>query len=196
MEKQKITSVSGLYSGIGKTELCCRILSLLPGMCAIKVTMNDRVTEVLDNEACIMAPGKDTWRLKTSGAAQVLWVRAQEAHLEEALAAAVARCESCERLLIEGNSMLAHLSSALSIFLCDSRICAAGPPKSSRAAALAKADVIINNLRGEGDAAEAQVAQAVRQYNRSAPVVCIDITDRSKTEALLQGLLRAHGLCI
>jgi Ni2+-binding GTPase involved in maturation of urease and hydrogenase len=193
MQPQKIISVSGLYSGIGKTELCCRILALLPGMCAVKITINDHVTEVIDDEASIMVTGKDTWRLKTSGAAQVLWVRAQEACLEETLAAAVARCGACERLLIEGNSMLAHLTADLSIFICDSRICAAGPPKPSRAAALAKADVIINNLRGAGDAAEAHVEQAVRRYNRAAPVVCLDITDRAKTDAMLQGLLRGHG---
>ena len=189
---QKIISVSGLHSGIGKTELCCRILSLLPGICAIKITINDQATEVIGDEASIMVPGKDTWRLKTSGADRVVWVRAQEAHLKKALAGAIARCGTCERLLIEGNSMLAHLTPALSIFICDSRICAAAPPKPSRAAALAKADLVINNIRSTTDATETELAQAVRRYNPSAPIVCLAITDAATTEALLQDLLKTY----
>lgn len=194
MGQQKIISVSGLYSGIGKTELCCCILSLLPGTCAIKITINDAATDVLDDEATIMVPGKDTWRLKTAGAARVVWVRAQESQLEAALADAIARNRTCERLLIEGNSMLAHLTPALSIFICDSRICDSKPPKPSRAAALAKADIVIHNLRHTTDVSEVALAQAVRQYNTSAPIISRDITDRSKTDALLQDLLKSRGL--
>lgn len=196
MGTQKIISVSGLYSGIGKTELCCSILSLLPGTCAIKITINDVATDVIDDAATIMVPGKDTWRLKTGGAPYVVWVRAQETHLAAALAEGMARTRTCERLLIEGNSMLAHLTPALSIFICDSRICERRPPKPSRVSALAKAAVVIHNLRKNTAATELKVAQAVRQYNQSAPIICLDITNRSKTDALLQDLLKSHGLGI
>ena len=136
--EQKIITVSGLYSGIGKTELCGHIVSLMPGSAAIKVTINDHTTEVLDDDASIMVAGKDTWRLKTSGAAQVVWVRAQEEHLKEALADALRRVGANPRLLIEGNSMLGHITPTVAVFICDSRICDDKPPKPSRAACAGK----------------------------------------------------------
>jgi molybdopterin-guanine dinucleotide biosynthesis protein len=191
--EQKIISVSGLYSGIGKTELCGHIVALLPGIAAIKVTINDNRTEVLDDEASIMVEGKDTWRLKTGGAARVVWVRAQEDHLKEALAEALNRVWPNPLVLIEGNSMLAHITPALAIFMCDSRICTDKPPKPSRAAALAKADVVINNARQGCDSAEAAVIKTIRQYNPAAPVVTVDITDKQQTAALLTGLLQKRG---
>ncbi len=165
----------------------------MPGCAAIKVTINDQITEVLDDEASIMVAGKDTWRLKTSGAAQVVWVRAQEEHLKEALAEALKRVGANPRLLIEGNSVLAHITPALAVFMCDSRICADKPLKPSRAAALAKADIIIHNVRAGLDAAEAAVTETVRQYNQTAPVVTLDVTDKPQAVALLTGLLQTYG---
>jgi len=193
MEKQKIISVSGLYSGIGKTELCCSILSLLPGMCAVKVTMNDHATELIDDEASIMVPGKDTWRFKTTGAAQVIWVRAQEEHLREVLAEAPWRLTACPLVLIEGNSAVAHVKPDMAFFVCDGRIAFDKPPKPSRAAALAQADIVINNVRGQVDASETDVARTVKQYNQTAPVVSLDIMDRLSSEALLRSLLKDRG---
>ncbi len=191
--EQKTITVSGLYSGIGKTELCGYIVALMPGCAAIKVTINDQTTEVLDDKASIMVEGKDTWRLKTSGAAQVVWVRAQEEHLQEALAEALRRVGANPRLLIEGNSVLGHITPALAVFMCDSRICADKPPKPSRAAALAKADLIINNVRAGLDAAETAVTNTVRQYNKTAPVVTLVVTDKPQAVALLTGLLQTYG---
>jgi hypothetical protein len=191
--EQKIITVSGLYSGIGKSELCAHIVSLLPGCAAIKVTINDQTTEVLDDEASIMVAGKDTWRLKTSGAAQVVWVRAQEEHLKGALADALKRVGSNPRLLIEGNSVLAHMTPALAVFLCDSRICADRPPKPSRAAGLAKADIVIHNVRAGIDAAEAAVTETVKQYNPAARIAILHVTDKRQAVAFLTGLLQIYG---
>lgn len=190
---QKIITVSGLYSGIGKTELCAYIVSLLPGCAAIKVTINDHVTEVLDDEASIMVAGKDTWRLKTSGAGQVVWVRAQEERLKGALAEAFKRVGTNPRLLIEGNSVLAHITPTTAIFLCDSRICTDKPLKPSRAEALAKADIIIHNARSGIDSAESAVTATVGKYNPTARVVTLDVADKQQAVALLTGLLQEPG---
>ena len=189
----KIITVSGLYSGIGKTELCGHIVSLMPGCAAIKVSINDQVTEVLDDEASIMVAGKDTWRLRISGAGQVIWVRAQESRLAGALADALGRCRGCNRLLIEGNSVLGHLAPDLAVFMCDSRICADKPLKSSRAEALAKADIIVNNVRAGADAAHSAVQGAIRRYNPTAPVYALDVADKQQAAELLTGLLEARG---
>ena len=192
--QQKIITVSGLYSGIGKTELCCHIVSLMPGCAAVKVTINDHTTEVIDDEASIMAPGKDTWRLKTSGAAKVVWIRAQEKHLAAALADGLARCSMYDRLLIEGNSVLAHLKPTVAVFICDERICADKPPKPSRAEALAKADIVLHNLRAGSVAALFEVQTAIRQHNPSAQIYALAVTDKQQTAALFSCLLPAHGV--
>jgi len=191
--EQKIIIVSGLYSGIGKTELCCHIVSLMPGIAAIKATINDHATEVLDDEASIMVKGKDTWRLKTSGAGQVIWVRAQQLRLKDALAEALKRAGPHPRLLIEGNSVLGHIAPALAFFLCDSRIFADKPPKPSRAEALAKADIIINNVRAGADAAQAAVEAAIRLHNPSAEFYALDVTEKQQTASLLNVLLHERG---
>jgi molybdopterin-guanine dinucleotide biosynthesis protein len=191
--EQKIITVSGLYSGIGKTDLSCRIVSLLPGCAAIKVTINDQVTELLDDETSIMVAGKDTWRLKTGGAAQVVWVRAQEENLKGALADALKRVGSNPRLLIEGNSILAHITPTVAVFICDKRICTDKPLKPSRAAALAKADIVIHNVRTGTDAAEAAVTETVKQYNPAARIATLNVTDKTQAVALLTGLLQIYG---
>ena len=191
--EQKIITVSGLYSGIGKTGLCRHIISLMPGCAAIKVTINDHTTEVLDDEASIMVAGKDTWRMKTSGAGQVVWVRAQEAHLKGALADALKRVDANLRLLIEGHSMLAHITPTVAVFICDSRICADKPPKPSRAEALAKADIIINNMRAGVDTAQAAVQTIIRGYNPAAPVISLNIADSATALAFARNLLQAYG---
>ena len=130
--EQKIITVSGLYSGIGKQILRAYRLVCCPASAAIKITINDQATPVFDDEASIMVAGKDTWGLKMSGAAQVVWVRAQEKQLKEALADALGRCRSNPPEIIEGNSVLGHLTPALAVFICDGRFCADRPPKPSR----------------------------------------------------------------
>jgi len=190
---QKIITVSGLYSGIGKTELCQHIVSLAPGIGAIKVTINDKETAVLDDEASIMVSGKDTCRLRESGAAKVVWVRAQEERLAEALAEALSRVSGCSRLLIEGNSVLAHITPDIAVFVCDSRMCSDKPLKPSRVTALRKADIIINNMRRGSDAAVEQVQGKARQINGTAPVIAIDITNRAETVAFLKKLFEKNG---
>jgi hypothetical protein len=189
---QKIITVSGLYSGVGKTEFCQRIAGLLPGIAAIKVTMNDRVTEVLDDEALIMVAGKDTWRLKTSGAGRVVWVRAQQEHLNAALADALGRCRGYAKLLIEGNSVLGHITPSLAVFICDDRVCADKPLKPSRQLALQKSDIIIYNLRPGTVADVAQVASRLKSFNSLAPVHALDVRDRQQAVALLKGLLHKY----
>jgi Ni2+-binding GTPase involved in maturation of urease and hydrogenase len=191
--EQKIITVSGLYSGIGKTELCQQLVSLMPGCAAIKVTINDHTTEVLEEEASIMVAGKDTWRLKTNGAAHVVWVRAQEADLKEALADALKRVGANPRLVIESNSVLGHISPTIAVFMCDSRICADKPPKPSRAEALTKADIIINNVRAGVDTAQAAVQTTIRGYNPAAPVISLNIADSATTAAFARNLLQAYG---
>lgn len=192
--KQAVITVSGLCSGIGKTTLCRHIVGRLPGVGAVKVTINDRTTEVLDDDASIMVAGKDTWLLKTGGASPVVWVRAQQERLHEALAEALVRCRGCERLLVEGSSILGHITPCLSFFLCDERICTGLQLKPSRVLALEKADIIIHNLRPGGTARAAAVEQKIRLFNERANVHALDVSDPKRTAVLLDSLLHEYGI--
>jgi len=73
LTQKNIITVSGSHSGIGKTLLAEYLLSLLHDFAAIKVSIEDFFTAVFCDDATIMVPGKDTFRLKSSGAKQVVW---------------------------------------------------------------------------------------------------------------------------
>lgn len=81
----KVVTVSGARKGVGKTVLAELLLRNMYGFAAIKITMTTMYTSVSDNEEEIMVPEKDTFRLKKSGAEKVVWVRATERLLQEAM---------------------------------------------------------------------------------------------------------------
>lgn len=60
--------------------------------------------ELIDDEAVLRTPGKDTYRLAQSGAQPVLWLRAAPGSFEYALKKAAARFDPARPLVIEGNS--------------------------------------------------------------------------------------------
>ncbi|MCX5901203.1 MAG: hypothetical protein NTX06_10830, partial [Proteobacteria bacterium] len=97
-------------------------MAIVPAIAAIKITINDYITEISENDSSIMVEGKDTWRLKTSGAGKVIWIQSTEGNLHNALSEALDSAAGFDRVLIEGNSVLRHIKPAIGIFLCDARI--------------------------------------------------------------------------
>lgn len=190
---QKIIVVSGLQSGIGKTLLAEHIVSLVPGIAAVKITMNDTFTVVTDEQSSIMVPGKDTWRLKSRGAGKVVWIQATEKDLREAVQKGLTLLTDSPRILIEGNSVLQHLSPAVAVFVCDSSILT-GPIKPSRLTALQMATVILNNMRENQPASDSAVAAFCRKHNKQAPVHTVNIADAAQILPLLRDALSAGGV--
>jgi len=190
---KKIITVSGLHSGIGKTLLSEHIISLVPEIYAIKITINDAFTAVSDDESVIMVSGKDTWRLKTGGARKVVWIQSQEEHLAEALVKAVSRIPESINVLIEGNSVLHYMKPDLAIFICDQRLTDIQNVKPSRQNALQKADVIINNLRSGTVADTTAVENICRQINDNSPFISLDISQEKPVFEYLETLLCERG---
>jgi hypothetical protein len=186
LKDKTVLTVSGSHSGIGKTLLAESILSLVKDFAAIKITMEDFFTAVTFDDASIMVPGKDTFRLKTSGASQVVWVRTPEQHLVDTMGQALSVLESCSGLLIEGNSIVTYLEPDISFFVYGGDIETIKP---SRLYALRNAQVIIHNIRDEtNDYRESE--KTLREINARATVLSINLASTDTLQALLKDTLK------
>jgi len=167
----RVVTVSGAHKGVGKTILAELILNNLSGFAAIKITMSNLYTSVSDKEEEIMVPEKDTFRMKRSGAEKVVWVRATERLLLEAMEQALTLIDRPKGLLIEGNSILNHLSPTIAFFVIDSTL---EHMKPSRISALKKADVCIVNQRS-GSTISRETLQKVKSINPKMKIFSFDL---------------------
>jgi hypothetical protein len=189
LTQKKIMTVSGSHSGIGKTLLAEYLLSLLQDFAAIKVSIEDFFTAVSCDDATIMVPGKDTFRLKTSGAKQVIWVRSPEHNLMESMEQACSLLVDCAGVLIEGNSILTYINPDLAFFVYGGELQTLKP---SRLYALQKARIIINNLRDESEQTAA-IEKSLRSLNPAAVVVSLNLSDRQSVIPLLKDMLNQRA---
>ena len=118
----KTITVSGFHSNIGKTLLSQHLLGLLKNTAAIKMTTTDFETFITDKEDVIMVKGKDTWRLKNSGASKVVWINSTEQNTLDSFKTSLRLVANYRIILIEGNSILKYLNPDLSFFICDAKI--------------------------------------------------------------------------
>ncbi len=174
-----VITVSGCASGIGKTLLCEHIISMVPGIVAIKITMTGAPGSVTDAEDVIRADGKDTCRLKAGGAAHVIWVQSQAECLPDMLRSAEDRvpCGS-GTVLIEGNSALAFLTADFGFFVCDARLQSLSTLKPSRVHALSQAHSILLNVRHARTEDTARAASLCRSANPFARILTLNLSDR------------------
>jgi predicted GTPase len=160
-------------SGTGKTSLAEALLLNLSHFAAIKITIQDLGAKVTDRDEEIMVPGKDTYRLKMSGASKVVWVKSSEEDLPEVMGLAWGMIGEPEGVLIEGNSVLEHLTPDLSFFVVDREITDLKP---SRLSALKKANVVVINRREEGLAGE-KIERNVRAVNPRAAILTLNLKE-------------------
>lgn len=113
----------------GKTELACRLIRALRGAQALKITRFHREShcpvhgineqgedncdgcapapagfELVDDDATLRTPGKDSDRMLQAGASPVLWLRAAPHVFDYALQVALKRFDPTRPLVLEGNS--------------------------------------------------------------------------------------------
>lgn len=183
-----IVTVSGAQSGIGKTLLAEYLLPLLKNFAAIKITIEDFFTAIVCDDAAIMVPGKDTYRLKCSGAKQVVWVRTPEHNLIESMEQACSLLVDCVGVLIEGNSILTYINPDLAFFVYGGEL---QPLKPSRLYALKKAHVIINNIR-DSSAVTTAHEKTLHTANPSAVIATLNLSNPSSVTSFLKTLLQRH----
>ncbi len=128
----KIIVVSGEKSGIGKTYMAERLLNILSRWSALKVTVSKKGScphgkncgicleikkpfYIIKDRKIINQAGKDTARLKSSGAKQVIWLKARPEGLREGLRKALSAFSDCQGVVIEGTSVLKFIQPDLNI---------------------------------------------------------------------------------
>ena len=192
----KTITVSGLHSNIGKTLLSQHLLGLLKNTAAIKMTTTDFETFITDKEDVIMVEGKDTWRLKNSGASKVVWINSTEQNTLDSFKTSLSLVANYQIILIEGNSILKYLNPDLSFFICDAKILDYTNVKPSRKLALSKTDIIINNLREENvDCQEnSLIEEFCARINSKAVFINLDLKQTEGTTGTLKRLLNRFTL--
>lgn len=126
--------ISGERSGVGKTYVAERLLSCLRDWSALKVTVNKEGNcphqkncgvcleiktpfYIIKDDKIINQSGKDTARLKSAGAKQVIWLKARPEGLKEGLDRALLEFADCDGVVIEGTSVLKFIRPDINIHI-------------------------------------------------------------------------------
>ena len=173
----KMVTVSGAQKGVGKTALAEILLNNLPGFAAIKITMTDIYTSVSDDEKDIMLPNTDTFRMKKSGAEKVVWVKATNELLQNAMEQAFRKIRNYKGVLIEGNSILEYVNPALAFFVINGSI---DNMKPSRIRALKKADICVVNQK-KGSACNDATLTKIKSINRKINILSFNFLTADHT---------------
>jgi molybdopterin-guanine dinucleotide biosynthesis protein len=124
--------VSGKESGVGKTYVAQRLLNIFSRWGALKVTVSKKGScphgkscgicgeikkpfYIIKDSKIINEAGKDTARLKASGAKEVIWLKARPEGLAEGLNKALVAFSNCDGVVIEGTSVLKFLRPDINI---------------------------------------------------------------------------------
>jgi len=133
-----IITISGAHSGIGKTTVAEKLLGVLKGWSALKVTVikksgcprsepcgaceDDKTPfAIVSDPRVIGQKGKDTGRMKAVGANKVLWLKATPLGLEAGLKAALGKLAGSKGIVVEGTSVLKYLRPDVGIFIDSKR---------------------------------------------------------------------------
>jgi molybdopterin-guanine dinucleotide biosynthesis protein len=129
MNRLLLIGIGASHSGSGKTTLAAKILqnvALCPSPCArrlclkwgaIKYTRTVSPPELISDRTILMEEGKDTCKMLTAGAADVVWVRSGMSGLMDALSEAVTRLSHLDVLIVEGNSAIEFLNPDIVLFI-------------------------------------------------------------------------------
>lgn len=128
--------IGGHSRNIGKTSVMAELIRRIrpPDWAAVKITQYGHGVCSLHGEPCSCDPGEhgfvlteererkgrgDTRRFLDAGARRSLWLRVRQGQLQRALPALRRALRREERVMIESNSILAHIDPALYLFVLD-----------------------------------------------------------------------------
>jgi molybdopterin-guanine dinucleotide biosynthesis protein len=129
MKEPLLIGIGGSHSGSGKTTLATRILrhfthhpdprtsTMLKKWGAIKYTRTASHPEIITDSEILMEKGKDTWKMLTSGASKVVWVRSPRSRLAEVMPGAVKRLSDLDGVIVEGNSAIEFLKPDIVVLI-------------------------------------------------------------------------------
>lgn len=126
--------IGGHSRNIGKTSVMAGLIHRLrpPEWTAVKITQYGHGVCSIDGAPCSCDPGEhgfvltveqernghgDTCRFIQSGARRSLWLRVRQGQLQNAIPALMRALRREEWVIIESNSILAHISPALYLFV-------------------------------------------------------------------------------
>jgi len=138
--------IGGSGRGVGKTELVCGIVAAFPEFrwTAAKFTGHDHGRPAPIWEECNPGPGSDTARYLAAGAHRAFLVTAEAIDLGRRLAQLQAMVGSEAHLILESNSILAHLQPDLCLGVLGGAEAAVKP---SFAPFLSRADAFVASTR-------------------------------------------------
>jgi len=172
MPHPRVITISGSHSGVGKTYLATLLIRSLPGFAAIKVTPDDLLVFVTDDEAEIMRPGKDTALMRQAGAKEVIWIRSGERDLSDALSIAfdMVYKSGAPGVIIEGNAAARMLKPDLAFFVAGESL---KEMKPGALVNLKKCDIVaLNSVQlGRAPGLTPELETAIRDHNRTA-LIC------------------------
>ncbi len=156
MPKPIIIGIAGSHSGVGKTSIAVALLKDLTSSPqaigspikksrwgAIKYTKTAFYSSIIDDDTILSDRKKDTGRLLSAGAENVLWVQSPESEVHEVLLTAIERLSHLDGIILEGNTAIEFLRPDIVIFIEDQD----GRTKPSAKKVLRYADIIIKNLK-------------------------------------------------
>jgi hypothetical protein len=152
---------------------------------AIKISIENIFTVVTDDEKQLMIRNKDTFRLKSKGAKKVAWIRSTRENLADALGKAFLLMENYNNILIEGNSILNHLTPDLVFFVFGGEL---KKMKPGAVDILQKADIIINNIRDESIEHDS-IEKSLRALNAKASIASLNLQDEKAVLPFLRTVL-------
>jgi molybdopterin-guanine dinucleotide biosynthesis protein len=113
--------VGSAHSGVGKTDLVCRLIERLENVCAVKCVVSDSTPE-----ACLVLSkrelekeGKDTERYIAAGADRVVMARAPRNELHKIASMLDEIANKYRYMIIEGNSIVTYVKPDHIIFIDD-----------------------------------------------------------------------------
>ncbi|GAB4539735.1 MAG: hypothetical protein Fur0020_08700 [Thermodesulfovibrionia bacterium] len=175
---QRIISVAGAHSKVGKTTLCSLLLKELKDYGAIKFTKDIFGSPLIDSDEIILQKGKDTAIMAESGAKKVVLISGHGERLRDALYKALEMLSPLRGVIIEGNYPIEFLTPDLLIFV----IGADREIKSSAIKIAGIADIVVVNSEDRNR----DISSLSNMLHKGARVFFMDL---KKGEGEIRGFL-------
>jgi len=143
--RRRVISVGASSKKAGKSKVASFLVKELKPAFALKVSSGSHAPSTIVTDPTLLSkPGTDTGALLAAGARKVLWVNASGSRLATELEKALAMFPAGGTLVVEGNSVLEHISPDFSVFVMTVPF---GEFKPSAEQALSRADLVLVDMR-------------------------------------------------